>query len=493
MFQHSLRAAPELKLSFNIGALFDIPSGYWLKGKYGENLLTGGLGMITAIVGPANTYKSTLLHYTMLSAISRIIVAYDTKAMTYDSEMNVHYERLRNFAMQFESIKARSEKKGADILRDGTWVVTDETVYMAEQFFTEFKKFAEAKIKLGKAAYVKSPFIDTSTNDFFESILTTFSQFDSWSEMVSSETQDIFDKNKIGEDSSSAMVYMRQGLAKAGFLTQIPHLAGAASHYVLLTAHVGDNKPVQSGPIMLPPKKPLPHIPFDKTIKGVGSKFFYLLHNCWWIHDAKRLLMDDKTVRYPKRQGEAYKDDFDLNILRIQNIRSKNSADGYTLNIILSMESGIQPSLTEYHHLKNFANFGMVGNANIVELGLLPGVKLSRTTIRQKIDEEPLLARALNITSEIAQMYQHQRYLSERLCDPNIMREKLTEAGYDVDWLLANTRGWWTYNNEKVDKYYLSSLDLCDMVNGKYHPYWLEDDKKTVKKEYFRKTDGNSK
>ena len=51
--------APAVRAMINIGALLDIPTGLWLKGKYKENILNGGLGAITGIVGIGNNFKSS--------------------------------------------------------------------------------------------------------------------------------------------------------------------------------------------------------------------------------------------------------------------------------------------------------------------------------------------------------------------------------------------------------------------------------------------------
>jgi len=40
---------PNIKVSYNIGCLFDVPTGTYVKGKYGESILNGGLGAITGI------------------------------------------------------------------------------------------------------------------------------------------------------------------------------------------------------------------------------------------------------------------------------------------------------------------------------------------------------------------------------------------------------------------------------------------------------------
>lgn len=48
------------KFYYNVGCLFDIPTGKYVRGKYGESIMNGGLGLLTAIAGKGNTFKSTI-------------------------------------------------------------------------------------------------------------------------------------------------------------------------------------------------------------------------------------------------------------------------------------------------------------------------------------------------------------------------------------------------------------------------------------------------
>ena len=60
---------------------------------------------------------------------------------------------------------------------------------------------------------------------------------------------------------------------------------------------------------------------------------------------------------------------------------------------------------------------------------LLPDVKLSRTTIRSKIDENPQLRRVLNITSEMCQMDQMWHGIDELMCTPKELYDDLIKLG----------------------------------------------------------------
>jgi len=468
----------ETKSLFNIGACFDIPTGYWVKGRYGEWILMGGLGPMTAIVGPGNMFKSTMLHYQLLSAMAKIFAYKPTTCSSYDSESNIHLSRLRNFSKRFPVFE------NIDLLDEGYWTVSDASQYLADEWYAILRKFMKEKRKNAKSLTVTLPYDDKHGNPVTE-LFPTFSEYDSISAMALGTTEDIMDKNEIGASSGSHL-FMREGLGKAQLLHETPSMCAAANHVVLSTAHIGPNMAMSSGPGTAPPKKQLQFLNTDTKIKGVTGQFLYLQQNLWMVNNSKLLWQDDKTPKWPKVQGEAIVGDVDLNEVTVQHLRGKAGPSGWTLQIIVSQDEGVLPTMTEFNFLKS-QKFGFDGNDMNYSLTLLPDVKLSRTTVRMKVDSEPKLRRAMNITSELAQMHIfHRQYLKGDLMDATELYTKVKENGYDWDFILENTRGWWTYDNEKVAEYFLSTRDLIEMAKGTYHPYWLEADKKTIKKQFKR-------
>lgn len=472
----------EHKTLFNIGATFDIPTGYWIRGRHREWILMGGLGPMTAIAGPGNMYKSTMLHYMTLSAMAKIWTAIQTSCSTYDSETNIHIQRLKNFSQTFDQFKE------IDIIEEGHWVISDASGYLADEWYSILRDFIREKRKKSKEIMVDLPFNNREGKQAQE-VIPTFSEFDSISAMHINAADEIMNKNDIGS-SGGSHVFMREGLGKSQMLHELPSLATAAKHYILTTAHIGDNNKMGGGPGTAPPKKQLQFLPTDTKIKGVTGQFLYNQHNLWLVTNCKLLWNDaDKTPKFPKLQGQSVVEDKDLNLVTIQHVRGKAGPSGFRLDILVSQSEGVLPSLTEFNLLKDYESFGFAGNDRTYQLHLVPDENLQRTTIRQKLDESKRLRRAMNITSELAQMYQfHKPYIGEKLMTADILYTKLKEQGYDINWILENTRGWWTYNNDMVGDYFLSTLDLLEMASGQYHPYFLEKDKKTVKKEYLRKT-----
>ncbi len=468
-----------VKVMINIGAGLDIPTGFYVKGFYGENILLGGLGMVTGVVGIGNSFKSTIMHYMMLSAADRITSSVETSMSTYDTEVNIHEERLNQYSRKFYNFKDR------DIINDGTWVITDKTIYYADKWFTKLKEYLDSKFSNAKKYMVETPFMSRDKTTPINIIIPTFTEIDSFSEFETSDVAKIQDENELG-DSGGNTIHMRQGLGKTRFLMEIPNLAGTNNHYFLMTAHVGKDMNMASGPYAPPPTKKLQHLKHGDKIKGVTDKFFFLLSNCWHVFNTAPLInQSTKGPEYPKNSDENMQGDLDLHVASMRQLRSKSGPSGSIIDLVVSQTEGVLPSLTEFHYIKTEDRFGLSGTLHSYSLDIYPDVKLSRTTIRSKIDNDDKLKRALNITSELCQMHQYFKTNREVLCTPKELYDDLVKLGYDWDFILTKTRGWWAINDKHHPLKFLSTMDLLNIRAGIYKIYWLEDDKKTIKKEYL--------
>lgn len=470
-----------VKLLFNIGACLDIPTGYFVRGIHGQHILLGGLGAITAVVGRGNRFKSTIIHYMMLSAMNRIYSTTETSANTYDTEINVHEHALNRLVMQFEYLKP------LNILLEGIWSITDKTLYHGNQWYERLKVYLKAKRQNEKELSVTIPFFDRDGKTPLKTIVPTFCEVDSFSEFETEDVAKMADENELGESGGNT-IHMRQGLAKTRFLMEAPVLFNGHNHFLLLTAHLDDSIQVASGPYAPQPVKKLQHMKMGDKIKGVTGKFFFLMNNCWHASTAVPMVnQGTKGPEYPRSPDDNIAGDVDLNEVTLVQLRGKAGPTGYSVPVIVSQSEGVLPSLTEFHYIKcfkdrQFDRFGITGSLQNYNLDLLPDVKLSRTTIRNKLSTNPTLRRAVNITAELCQMYQYHRNLSDVLVSPQELYDDLKKQGYDWD-VLLNTRGWWTVNDDKHPIPYLSTLDLV-MMHSKnklhpdaYFPYWMNIDK----------------
>lgn len=465
LIKQQFQQVPAIKPLINIGCMFDIPNGTFIKGLHGEHILNGGLGMFSGIAGIGNSFKSTILHYQMLSAADKIASVTSTSMSTYDTEINIHLERLYNFTKRFDSFKDRN------ILEDGTWVVSDKTVYLGNEWYEKLKDFMKSKKDNAKQLMVETPFVDRD-GKLLKIIVPTFSEIDSFSEFETASAAKMQEENEIGESGANTL-HMKLGAAKTQFLMDIPNRLASSNHYVLTTAQQGKDTSIATGPMPSAPTKKLQHLKNGDKIKGVSDKYFFLSSSLYHAYNATPLLnQSTRGPEYPKDPNDNRMMDMDLNVVSLRQLRSKSGASGNIVEIIISQTEGVLPTLSEFHFIKGMDRFGISGSLQHYALDILPDVKLSRTTVRSKIDNDPKLRRAINITSELAQMHLHMRYLDDLLCTPLELYEDLKKLGYDWDQLL-NTRGWWTVNNDKHPVPFLSTYDLLMMRKEKYKPYWL--------------------
>lgn len=460
--------AEYIKPLFNVGAGLDIPTGYYINGRHGESILNGGVGYMTALVGRGNSFKSTIIHYMALSAMNNIFSSLSTTLMTYDTEVNMHETQLQRFVNNFEYL---SDK---DIFRNGIWRISDKINYSAEKWWEEFKEYIKNKIKNKDKLTLETPFIDRDGVSLYKMIVPTFCQIDSFSELETSDVIKIQDENELG-DSGGNTIHMRQGLAKTRIFMELPRILSSSKNFLFITAHVGQDNTIQSGPIALPPPKKISTMKSGDKIKGVTDKFFFHMSNAWQSMKSDPLInQTTKGAEYPIDPSLQESGDVDLYCVSLKLLRSKSAQSGSSIDLIVSQREGVLPSLTEFHLIKTMDRFGLSGNNVNFHLDLMPDVNLTRPTIRSKLANDAKLRRALTITSELAQITRLWKNTpKELLCTPKELYDDIKNKGYDWD-ILLNTRGWWTFNNDKHPIPYLSTMDLLNMRLGLYKPYWLK-------------------
>lgn len=456
----AFQPAPPVKVMIPLGACLDIPTGTYVEGPNGEMILNGGLGNLTGVAGIGNNFKSTFMHFMFLTAMSR---CFGSNGQTYDTEMNMHEWHLKKLYGSMEAYQ------GEDILESGRWVITDKTMYEGDEYWEIAKDFMKDKIKNADKIKVKTGFMNRERKDHLYIPVPTFSEIDSFSEFTTSDVIKMQDDNALGE-SGANMVSMRQGIQKNRVLMEIPSLAGGSYNYTLFTAHIGAE--FSMDPRNPPPKK-LQHLKGGVKLKGVPEKFTFVMHNCWHCYNAAPLVNDStKAPEYPRDSDDAMKGDTDLNVVTIRNLRCKSGPTGMAMELIVSQQEGVLPSLTEFHHIKNQGRYGFEGNMQNYNLILCPDIKLSRTAVRRKIDSEVRLRRALNILSEMCQMSYmwHQEDIDAVMCTPEELYNDIKALGYNWDWILENTQGWMPIGMEP-EKHHVSTLDLLRMRKLLYVPH----------------------
>lgn len=455
-----LPSAP-VKPMINVGAGYDIPTGEFLPGINGESVLNGGLGFLTGWTGIGNNFKTTNMNHQQGTAMARM--GGGSIAQTYDTESNVHENRVRKIVLAIEDFF------GEDVITNGRWRMTDKDVVMGEKWYDKYRELITQKKKNKDKLSRATPFIDRSGKALMI-IYPTFTIIDSMSYFETSNVTKMSEENELG-DSGANMIFMKQGIAKKRLLMECPALTSGGSDYMQMSCHLGDRFMEDARAI---PKKELQFLPTDVELKGVPKDFTYNLVNFWMCRNASPLRTEDsaKTPLYPRDSDDDLKGDTDLFSVTVQQLRSKSGPAGIMLTVIVSQIEGVLPSLTEFHHIKTRERFGLEGNNIHYSVVLCPDVKLQRTTVRNKLDNNPKLRRAVNILSEIRQMYDLWKNLDKELiCTADQLYNDIKKLGYNWDELLE-TRGWWTL--EGVSNIpFLSSMDILKMRIGAYIPFWM--------------------
>ena len=459
------------KILINIGCLMDIPTGFIVTGKKGESIINGGLPQISGLVGRGNNYKSTIMHYMALSAYDKISASHETNMVTYDTEMNTFLERLEDLSKRFEHIPD-------DIIRSnkGLWTVTDKSQMPGNKFALILNEYSENKIKDKDSKITIECFKDPYEDKPISTLLPSFVEIDSLSEFEAESTIEMLSNDLDGSDTNTFA--MKQGLFKSKFLSTLPRLASMSNTFILFTGQVSNKINMATGPAaMAQPVKDLQYLKQGDSIKGISNKFFFLLNSAWFLHTAS-LLKNKSTEQAEYPVDTSSNQSNELNVVKLTQLRSKSGSSGYTISVIVSQDEGVLPTLTEFHHIKENNRFGLSGNNVHYNLDIYPDVSLSRTTIRNKIDSDPRLRRAINITSELLQLSIFNPELETQglMCTPKELYEDIKKLGYDWN-VLLDTRGYWTIDQYTNKVPFLSTVDLLKMRKGLYTPYFLKDNK----------------
>lgn len=467
------------KLFINTGCLMDIPSGSFVVGLKGETIINGGLSHAEGILGGGNNFKSTLLYHRMLEAMDMVFEDYDTLASQYDTEINTSYDRIEHLASHYDHLPSPLTYGDKPAL-----MVTDKATIHANKWAENLMNYAEAKIKNKDDDITFDAFIDPITRKPLVLKLPTFASIDSFTEFESEGGANMLSGDMDNSDTNTH--FMRQGLFKTKFLSQLPRLTTGANIYMCMVAHIGEKINMATGPAMYnQPPKELQHLKQGIKPKGTTGKFYYLTTSCWMAHTASILKNQaTKLSEYPIDTNDINSED--LNTVKLTQLRSKSGMSGYTIEVVVSQNDGVIPELTDFHFIKESGRYGIVGSNIHYSLILCPEISISRGTVRRKMDDNPRLRRAARLTADLLQLWIfHQRLEKEGLlCKPDELYEDIKKLGYDWN-VLLDTRSHWKIKQYAPGVPYLSILDLLKMRKGLYHPYFL-DDNKQMKKEYIK-------
>lgn len=473
------RSAEPIFPMLNVGCLIDLQTGQYVRGQWGESILNGGLPYITGIVGRGNSFKTMMEIFLLLMVLARYK---SSDAVFYETEVSGTVNRIYQLAQQVPELAGLDLQQMARLVY--TNVITprdDKKPNLGDLFFEDLKEMWDEKRK-GREYVRTLPFIALN-GGLMPSLQATITGIDSFSQFTTSPVQKMHDENQIG-DKGNNMDHARDALIKTQMMMQLPALTGSSGGYIMLSAHIGDL--AMQDPNSPAPRKLQTMKERDGKMKNVPEKFTFLTNVCWYLGGATPLINDGtKAAEWPRNPGEELKGDQDLQTVNIKAVRLKSGMSGMPFQLVLSQTEGILVGLTELNFMRQH-KMGIIGlGSPRFSLELLPDIQLMRTTVRKLIRETPTLQRALEISSELVQLNVLPNWMQlnpKYKCTPAELREDLIKLGYDWD-ILLSTRGYWIYEEDYVEgetKNFLSTMDLLRMRAGEYHPFWLDDDKKTI-------------
>lgn len=455
-----------------VGALMDIPSGEYHVGMYGDMILNGGFSNFMGIGGRGNTFKSVL----SISNSFRVLERYEGARMTtYDTELTASWARLEQLSKNHPGLDF-------DIAVDsGRIILTSSSEYSGNEWWKIVRQIHHERVKNPKEYQGKTPFLNRD-GSFIYTYLPYIQFLDSISLLQTDAIDEIYEKNEI--DAAGANTDALRGAAiKTRMVMQVPGISTQAGLSILTTAHIGDE--VKMDPYA-PAKQQLASMKKGVVFKNVPEKFTFLTSNCWIITEAHPLInKTSKASEYPRVGFKEVVGDSDLKELTLLNVRNKFGPDGHIIKLLVSQSEGLLPHLSEFHYLKTRKDkFGLIGPEGVgkdYRLAIYPDVLIKRTEARPIIDADPRLQRALEITSELCQIYEANSLLDRAdMVDPAELYQGLKDQGYDWGRLL-DTRGYWTFNHYEHPVPPLSTMDLINMYHKRYVPFWYESSSETKK------------
>jgi len=457
----SVKPAPAIRVKLNSGHLMDIPTGSYLKQHDGTYVLNGGLANLVGISGLPNTLKSTIMHAITLTAADRLIANnLPTNITTYDTENTLEHSRMMTFLRRFKHIL-----KLGNPFDLGIWIVTNKSSIDGTEWWSNMRTAATIKVKERSKLTVDTPFADENGNPF-RALTPTFSQIDTLTMFGGKDSAELDEKVDLA-DKKGLTKFMKEGLAKARLLTMLPKVAEQSNSYYILTSHVGDTATnLDNTPSYIPPDKNLPTLKSNQRYKGVTDNFFYLLGDIWQTHTVRPLLSDTKEPLYPVGPDDNTKMDTDLVVVKLQLMRSKSSADGIMLNLIVSKTEGVLEYLSAFHLLRTEHYYGLEGSKIHYTCALYPDVKLQRTTIRAKLNEDELLCNAIYRCAEMYQIYLYRKYPDNKFrVSPAELYQSLLDKGYDWTKILS-ARHWHSLGKAPPDTKTITTMDLLAIHAG---------------------------
>lgn len=461
---NSLPKPPSLNCMINVSPIFDVMTGEYVDGVQGEKILNGGLYSLAAIVGEGNTFKSTIMNSCALRVMSRHPFV---TVSTYDTEGSFSYQRMNGLSKQYPSL-ANEDFTGHD--PDARYSLSSVLTLPGDDWWEKVKTFGREKKKV-KDALGTTPFKDTygkNEKDKVKYHYPSIFLLDSLSEFQTTEMKKKMESNDI-DSSNLNMYYAQAGLQKSRFVDEIGKIIPTFGGIMMTTAHVGSF--MSQSPT--PEKKQLNYLKQGHKIKKVPQSFQFMTFHCWNLQDSKVLYNSDRSgPLFPSPDVGDEGSKTDIYAVTFVGLRNKSGLSGIPVSLIVSQSQGVLFDLSHYYHITT-RDIGVEKAGHGYKVIIYPDVTALRTNVRQKLKDDPRFARAVELTCEIALMYQiHDSLDNKYRLKFNDIYTTIRDKGYDWNKIL-DSRGYWLFEEEVAELSpppYLSGLDLLRICVGEYEP-----------------------
>lgn len=466
---------------FNVYTIMDHALGGYERGEDGLYYLNGGFAHIMGFSGRGNTFKTTLLDFCIFQIMLRYRAAWGSK---YDTEVSAALDRLETGYLSAQ--RASGIDDGSSVLSlidEGRYNLVASDVLPGEQYYSDYiRKEIEGRFKeyATKKNLRESPFRDPVRRQNKQMLDPWLYTIDSLSEFHTSDIEGKHAKTDVG-DSDQNILNAHDSLQKSNMMGRWP--AGLARGHMFMgfVVHLADDM----GGAMKNGGKPsadklLDDISGELKFSNVPRRAISFLTNSLIVATKTGELKADSSYdaktatnepMYPSARSRTMNSSSnDLKIIRYTQFRAKGGATGVKFELIFSQSQGFFYHLSLWHYISKTlsSDYGYTRTGANYELHLLPGVKFMRTTIRDMIDENPRLRRALEITAALAYMRNNFHTLELKYADvtPELLHKTIAEKGWDWDEIMDNTVEYWMFKDqeEKGGKRTLTAMSLLAMA-----------------------------
>lgn len=462
-FIKKIESSEAIHVSFNFSPLFDLINGRYFKGIGGVKYLNGGITENNAIVGGSNTQKTGMLVFAIAKFLHRFpmgIVLYN------DTESTLDVGRLADAVDELFGIPGYFMEN----------IMNQRFIYKAgnDEFdgtaLHNFVKDAYSNYQANRnnpELYVKTVFLNKE-NKPIEIVAPIMVVNDSLTDMRFNEASSKFTEGDVDEGGKKRTRDMEFGNLKRIVFEDSHHLGGIAGLRMWWVGQVSDiinmdGKPLEKQSTFIRQGKKIAKCP--SSILRLPSIGFEIIRGS--------ALKSDNDWMYPNPLGRDVvisadsRENPDLLSYSFSMFRNKGGPSGLQGTFIGSQSDGIQEGLSMYHILKTNNYFGLgIGSKVSHACDLLPDVKIGRTTIRNMIDNNHKLYRAITICYQMWFMQNYWLRLDPIYrITPADLYIAIENLGYDWDILLENTIDYWHLNPE-ITKVTLSTMELMDIALG---------------------------